>query len=197
MEIVIALLLFIFFYFGYKIFVKAAKAVTKKDIEQDIFSGELKKEGTKFSVKFKDWFVWNVTVNNEKGTAGGNIKINFPIQYAAILCVIITIIMISFPVTAWLMPLIFGSFAVYYFRKWFLSLRTIRQVANTAPVNNFNYKTKLSRSAQNNIIAGVCRGLSSYYNIPVLPIRLLFLASSFFGVGVVFYILLSIVLPLK
>jgi len=51
------------FYISYRIIRFAGK---------NFINGELKKDSSKFSIKIKDWFVWNVKVNNEKGTAGGN-----------------------------------------------------------------------------------------------------------------------------
>ena len=89
-----------------------------------IFTAEVKKDSTKWSVKFRDWFVWTVQINNEKGTAGGNIKINFPAKSTfliAVICIIMAILLRSLGV---LVSIIFISFGVYHFRTWFIASKT-------------------------------------------------------------------------
>lgn len=55
---------------------------------------------------------------------------------------------------------------------------------------------RIKRSHGLGIFAGVCAGLSDYWGIDVVFLRILFIASFFcFGFGVLLYILLSIVLP--
>lgn len=46
-------------------------------------------------------------------------------------------------------------------------------------------------------IAGVCNGLSEYFNIDVSLIRLVFVLLAFTSIGVLIYLVLAILLPNK
>lgn len=60
---------------------------------------------------------------------------------------------------------------------------------------NFKGKT-LYRNMQNKMIAGVCSGLADYLKFDVSLIRLLFVASMFFGgLGFVVYVVAMFVVP--
>ena len=59
--------------------------------------------------------------------------------------------------------------------------------------------TKLTKARNQRILAGVCRGISRWTGIKVLPLRLAFIACTvipfFKGAGLLLYILLFLVLP--
>jgi phage shock protein PspC (stress-responsive transcriptional regulator) len=146
------------------------------------------------TIKIKDWFVWNVQVNNEKGTAGGNIKINFPIKSALVIgliCIAIAIFAkaseVSFVVT-----LIFLSFAVYHFRKWYKTVKFIS--ANEA----FQQIKRLTRDSDSKIIGGVCAGISKHYQISLVLTRITFVGLFFIGgIGIYIYLLLWFIIPIQ
>ena len=62
-----------------------------------------------------------------------------------------------------------------------------------------NWKDKrLYKDSQNGKIAGVCAGLSEYFEIDVTLIRLIMVASLFIGgAGLVFYVIAALVMPDK
>ncbi|MCX6150770.1 MAG: PspC domain-containing protein [Ignavibacteriales bacterium] len=57
----------------------------------------------------------------------------------------------------------------------------------------------LFRSSQNKMIAGVCLGFAEYINVPVLSVRIYWVALSVLtlGVGVIIYLLMVFVVPIK
>ncbi len=56
-------------------------------------------------------------------------------------------------------------------------------------------RVKLTRSADNKMIAGVCGGLAEYYGISSARIRWAFVFFGLFGAGELAYIVLWILLP--
>lgn len=55
---------------------------------------------------------------------------------------------------------------------------------------------KLKRSRKNRVVGGVCAGLADYFNIDVVLVRAIFLASVLFcGVGLGLYLILWIIAP--
>ena len=56
---------------------------------------------------------------------------------------------------------------------------------------------KLYRSSTNRIIAGVCGGIGEYFAIDPIIIRLIFIVSSFYVVGIVIYLLAWLLIPLE
>jgi phage shock protein C len=58
-------------------------------------------------------------------------------------------------------------------------------------------QTGIYRSRSNKIAAGVCSGLANRFGIPAQVVRVLFVkASLVYGLGIVAYVILSVVLPL-
>jgi hypothetical protein len=89
-------------------------------------SGKITPEHIKFSIKLKNWFEWQITVNNEKGTAGGNMKLDLPVRSPiglALICMGVSVLCAKTCITAYLVPFIFASFAAYHFAKWCRSLQ--------------------------------------------------------------------------
>ncbi|MDI9509114.1 MAG: PspC domain-containing protein [Clostridiales bacterium] len=56
---------------------------------------------------------------------------------------------------------------------------------------------KLYRSETNKMICGVCQGVAEYVNIDPTVIRLLWVFSALFGVGVIAYIAAAIIMPVE
>lgn len=57
-------------------------------------------------------------------------------------------------------------------------------------------KKRLHKSDKNKIISGVCGGIAKYFDIDPTIVRLVwFIVSWFFGIGVVAYIVLAIIMP--
>ena len=56
---------------------------------------------------------------------------------------------------------------------------------------------KLYRNKNSSKIAGVCLGISDYFKIDPVIIRLIFLITFFLGAGPIVYIICWIVMPLK
>jgi len=54
---------------------------------------------------------------------------------------------------------------------------------------------RLYRQPKNKMIGGVCTGLSEYFDIDPVIIRVLFVASLFIGMGFLLYIILWIIIP--
>src|SRR6185295_8929006 len=102
------------------------KGLVRSETRKEIIDAEVTGKGSRLTLKLKQWFNWNVQVNYEKGTAGGNIKLNFPVKSAiglAFICLAISILCASLPLTSWLVPLIFALFAGYHFLNWYRSLK--------------------------------------------------------------------------
>ncbi len=120
------------------------------------------------------------------------IKINFPIKSSlgiGIVCVAVAVIFQSMGVSL-IVSFIFLSFAIYYFVKWYKSLKFIS--ANEA-IENIK---QLERSSQKKYIGGVCYAVNKRYNIPVFLVRILFIVLSFFGlIGVFLYLIIWKLLP--
>lgn len=201
LDILLILIILIVFYLVYRSFVSRGKAIVKNSSSDQFVSGEFKKEGSKFSIKIKDWFVWNVQTNNEKGTAGGNIKINFPVKSAlflSLICLGISVFLFSTKVASFIIPLIFLSFALYHFIKWYRSLKIVNEIEKQYEnaLNQFKGKVQLKRPVNHILIAGVCKGISIRYGIHVIIIRTLFIISNLFLFsGLVAYIGCVIIIP--
>ena len=58
-------------------------------------------------------------------------------------------------------------------------------------------KKKLYRNKIESKIAGVCSGISDYFEVDSVIIRLIFLVTFFLGVGPIAYIICWIVMPVK
>jgi len=56
---------------------------------------------------------------------------------------------------------------------------------------------KLYRNKKESKIAGVCLGISDYFEIDPVIIRLIFLITFFLGIGPIAYIICWIVMPIK
>jgi phage shock protein C len=56
---------------------------------------------------------------------------------------------------------------------------------------------KLYRSQRNKMICGVCGGIAEYINIDPTVVRLLWVIFSFFGMGILAYIIAAIVMPVQ
>ncbi|MFA6553456.1 MAG: PspC domain-containing protein [Patescibacteria group bacterium] len=57
---------------------------------------------------------------------------------------------------------------------------------------------KMYRTRTNKMVAGVCAGLASYFNIDVTIVRIVFVAVTLAdGIGILAYLVLAIVLPLE
>ena len=57
---------------------------------------------------------------------------------------------------------------------------------------------KLYRTEDNKILAGVCGGVAEYFNLDPTLIRVLWVAVSLFaGAGVILYIIMAIIVPVK
>ena len=54
---------------------------------------------------------------------------------------------------------------------------------------------KLYRSRTNRKVAGVCGGLAQYFNTDATVIRVLFVAITLFGAGLVIYLAMWIIVP--
>jgi len=67
--------------------------------------------------------------------------------------------------------------------------------AGTPGVHN-NFLHRLSRSATDRVIGGVCGGLGAHTGLPSWAWRVIFCATVFyFGIGLIFYLLLWIFIP--
>lgn len=57
---------------------------------------------------------------------------------------------------------------------------------------------KLYRAEDNKLLAGVCAGVAEYFNIDPTIVRVLWVAASLFaGGGVILYIIMAIIVPVK
>ena len=127
--IILLAFFYLVFFLIYKVIVYIANKQLKSnftDLRKEIVDGDIGEKGIKVTLKLKDWFNWNIQTNNEKGTAGGNIKINFPIKSAlgiAIVCFTLCILSVTIPITKYLVPTILFSFGVYHLVKWWRALQ--------------------------------------------------------------------------
>lgn len=57
---------------------------------------------------------------------------------------------------------------------------------------------KLYRTEDNKMLAGVCGGVAEYFNLDPTLVRVLWVAVSLFaGAGVILYIIMAIIVPVK
>lgn len=54
---------------------------------------------------------------------------------------------------------------------------------------------RLYRDSAHNVFAGVCAGLANYFKVDVVLIRILFVLSAFWGLGLLAYIILWVIMP--
>lgn len=54
---------------------------------------------------------------------------------------------------------------------------------------------RLYRDSSQKVFAGVCSGLSTYFEVDVVLIRILFVLSAFWGLGLLAYIILWVIMP--
>ena len=55
-----------------------------------------------------------------------------------------------------------------------------------------------AKNVENKIIFGVCSGLSEYYNVDVVTLRIIFLVGFLFmGITVIIYLVLALIMPQK
>ena len=66
---------------------------------------------------------------------------------------------------------------------------------NYSTTSNGNIKRKLYRDPDNKIVGGVASGLSAYFDIDTVWIRLVFVVLTIFGMSIFLYIILWIVIP--
>lgn len=197
MEDIITIIIFLgLLYAAYRILVIAANRVVNSTMRKEIIDGEINEKAIKFTLKIKDWFTWNVQTNNEKGSAGGNIKMNFPVQSSlavAFICLVISIVCTTTGIVKWLVPLIMFSFAVYHFMKWYRALQLTKSVETwyeQSEIHTFTQK-KLYRANSGYYVAGVSGGLSEYSGINIWVIRAVFIFFTFVVLsGLIAYLLL-------
>ena len=141
-------------------------------------------------------------MNYEKGTAGGNIKINFPVKSLlglSLLCGIIAISLPTLKITAFIMPAIFGSFAIYYLAKWLGSLQLLSKWSKPTTSNAIDKEVKhFTRINDGKIIGGVCSGLHEYYGLSLIGVRLVFICLLLLPIiSLPAYLMLWFFLPIK
>ena len=56
---------------------------------------------------------------------------------------------------------------------------------------------KLYRNTANKMIVGVCAGLADYFKVDATIVRLIWVLLSFFGPGVIAYIIAALIIPEK
>jgi phage shock protein PspC (stress-responsive transcriptional regulator) len=193
--IVILCIIGLLFYFVYRVFIHFAHKSVKHSDQLHFLHGEFDDKKAGGSIEIKDWFKWNVQVNYEKGTAGGNVKINFPIKSAfllGLLCVVIAITLFTSGITAFLLPVIFLIFAAYHFVRWYKAMSELARLKHEEQQKHIGEKEHVEIShVSKPYIAGVCSRLSAKGQIPVAVIRIFFVITAFMGgLGAVAYLLL-------
>jgi len=56
---------------------------------------------------------------------------------------------------------------------------------------------KLYRSRESSVIAGLCGGVGEYFNIDPVIVRILFILSGIWGVGILLYVIGWVIVPLR
>lgn len=78
-----------------------------------------------------------------------------------------------------------------------LPLLGIKVSYETGQSNNIEVK-QLHRKSSGKVIGGVCAGFAEYWNMDPVVLRIIFIVLFFgFGIGLLFYLLLWIILPVK
>jgi len=106
--------------------------------EQQVINVDGERGARRLRLRILDYFQWTVTVNADKGVAGGNVKLDFPIRSGLLLaacCLVIAYFIGS--VSQFVVPGIFLYFGFHHFRKWlgavWMLLRLRVQRRQTAP----------------------------------------------------------------
>lgn len=201
--LIVLCLFYTVLYIIYRAVVFIAKGVIDSKLRKDIIDGEIAEKGANFKFKIKDWFSWSVNTINEKGTASGSIKMNFPVKSAlalALICFAICGVCFVYPPTALLIPAIFLLFTLYYLRQWWRALKVVKTVEDwyeQTPIHEFAQR-RLARVPNKGIVAGLCAGLNEYTGIQAGYIRIAFIGTTFIGgAGIIAYGFLWFVLPVK
>jgi len=183
------------FYLFYRVIISLARKSVKPIAQNRFIHGEADAKKAAASIEIKDWFKWNVMVNYEKGTAGGNVKINFPIKSSLLLgclCILIAIVIASVSFLAYLVPVIFLMFAAYHFVRWYKAFTELANLKHAEEQKQIGEQEHVPIGRVSKpLIAGVCSRLAAKSSIPVIVIRWFFIAGAiYFGLGAVGYLLL-------
>ena len=58
-------------------------------------------------------------------------------------------------------------------------------------------RPRLCRLSKSGKVFGVCAGLAEYFNLDLYVLRIIALISAVFGVGLIFYVIAAIIMPVK
>lgn len=133
----------VFVYLVFRGMIFAGKKLLSSQHVRPYFELDYKPEKLKLSLNLKRFFSWSVQVSPEKGTAGGSIKLDFPVKSALIVSIFCLLLSLFLrPITQFIIPGIFLFFVLYYFRRWYSSLRAIRTIKYTSGAMNESLELK-------------------------------------------------------
>lgn len=176
-----------------------AKRIVSSPSVRKVVDYETKSSSTRIKLALSKWFTWNIAMDPEKGSAGGNVKINFPVKSGLILgfiCLFLSLIIDS--IARYIVPGVFLVFAGYHFTQWWRQIALLNKLESTSERvrTSITQKESYKRSISNKIIAGVCSGFSEFVKVPTFVVRALFVAGAiFYGMGIIFYGVIWILIP--
>ncbi|MEZ5014408.1 MAG: PspC domain-containing protein [Chitinophagales bacterium] len=188
------ILVFLFFilFIIYRIARFTALRLSKESKLKEFADINKEKQSMKFMIRLRKYFTWNVSINMEKGTAGGNIKIDFPIRSSLIIALICLILAMTIGlVSRYVIPGIFLLFTVYYLAKWFRSLNMLHKLVSIKNHTNGAVQKgkRIARSSHKKIILGICGGIAEYFGIKPFLVRVVFILLTFlYGAGIFLYL---------
>ena len=111
--------------------------VSEEEMQSKFISGKIDRDTCKLKICIAGIFEWQINVNHEKGTAGGNMKVDFPVKsplLIACICISVAVLCAKTCITAYLVPAIFASFAAYQLVKcWRILRRKINLLIDPNP----------------------------------------------------------------
>lgn len=176
-----------------------AKRIVSSPTVRKVVDYETKSTSTRMKLAISKWFTWNIAIDPAKGSAGGNVKIDFPIKSGLIvgfICLALSYFIDS--IGSKIVPGIFLVFAGYHFTQWWRQIALLSKLESTSERvrTAITKKESYKRSASKKIVAGVCSGFSEFVKIPTFVIRALFVAGAiFYGMGLIFYAIIWILIP--
>lgn len=123
----------VFWFFVYGLARLRASSLARVLREQQCIAVDGEAGTRRLRLRIRDYFQWTVTVNPDKGVAGGNIKMDFPIGSGLLLsaCCLAFAYFAGF-VSRFIVPGIFLYFGFHHLRRWFGALRVLGRLKAVA-----------------------------------------------------------------
>ena len=121
-----------------------------------VIATDRKGDARQIRLRLGPWFSWNVSLNEDHGTAGGSMKLAFPWKSSlvtAAVCAFVALVVSQF--TWFIVPGIFACFAFHHARRWWRQLELWHTV--TLAIDRLRRALRNSQAARSTADGGVAR----------------------------------------